>query len=372
MKPQPPCCHTPQGPARGQVGPGTMRVPSPPEPRDRGLTWGQTVAATTGTPCDRLRTTAELVPTVRTLRCHGGPLQALVAAFGLEARTVAAGLARAGQPGQQRPQHGVQPGPVARPHVQAEERWVQRVGRRGWRARALAVPSRRWLGGVLSPPRDWPLSPMLGPLVRSCAGSRAPLVGVDGLARDGPACRRVGRHPGRPGCRGRPQRVLEDGGRLGQRVQRYARRRGVSVERRVVRGTEPAIAAVLAAPPPGPGLNPASIERLTATFRASRAPLVRRGRAIAHSEALLTAGMGREGCAYPFCWRPDRLRLRAPAGACWQWQERPPAMAAGLTHQRWPLRAWLSSQGPLPAWVAPTRRGRPPKRALHPAMAVAA
>jgi hypothetical protein len=184
------------------------------------------------------------------------------------------------------------------------------------------------------------------------------------------ACLRVFRHPVRTGRRGRPQLVLEPNLLLGRMVKRYVKRRVVSVERRVVRGTEAAIAAVLAATHSGTGINTAYIERLNATFRASLAPLARRGRAIAHTEATLTAGMWLVGCAYNFCWLHDSLRVRAPAGACWKWQERTPAMAAGLTNHRWTMYELLCYQVPLPPWVAPKRRGRPPKRALHPATAM--
>jgi hypothetical protein len=60
------------------------------------------------------------------------------------------------------------------------------------------------------------------------------------------------------------------------------------------------------------------------------------------------------------------------AGAPWKWQERTPAMAAGLTNHRWTMLELMRYQVPLAAWVAPKRRGRPPKRALQPAMTVAA
>jgi hypothetical protein len=52
--------------------------------------------------------------------------------------------------------------------------------------------------------------------------------------------------------------------------------------------------------------------RACATFRSALASLVRRGRALAHKEAVLTAGMCRVGCAYNFCWYHDSLRLAAP------------------------------------------------------------
>jgi hypothetical protein len=372
MKPQTPCCHNPQGPARGQRGQGNMRVHRPIEPRDRGTTCGPTFAATKGTPCSRVRTATDVVTVVLTLVGHGCPIPAMVAACGLDERTVAAWVTRAGQPCPHVQQHVVHQGPVALPHVQADARWVQLVGRRVWMALALAVPARRWLGGVISTQRDWPRITTLVPLVRSCARPLALLVGVDGWASSVTACRRVFRPPVRTGRRGRPRLVVERGVRLGQRVKRYARRRVVSVERRVIRGTDEAIGVVLDTTTSGSGIKTASSERLKAPCRASLAPLVRRGRASAHTEVVLTAGRWLVGCADHFWRLPESRRVAAPAGACWTWPERTPAMAAGLTHHRGTLPELMRSQVPLPAWVAPKRRGRPPKRAPQPAIAVAA
>jgi transposase-like protein len=143
MNPQPPCCHPPPCPARGQGGQRNMRVPSPAEPRDRCTTCGQTFAATQDTPCSRWRPAAEVVTRGLTRLRHGCPTQAIVAAFGVEERTVAAWLTRAGQPGERVHQHVVQQGWVDVPHVHADELWVTLVGRRGWRALARAVPARR-------------------------------------------------------------------------------------------------------------------------------------------------------------------------------------------------------------------------------------
>jgi transposase-like protein len=372
MNPHTQFCHNPQCPARGQRRQGNIHVHSRAEQRYRCTTCGQTFAATKDTPFYRLRTAADVVTIVLSLLSHGCPTQAIVAAFGFDERTVAAWLMRAGQHCQQVQQHMVQQGQVDLQHVQADELWVKLVGRRVWMAMAMAVPSRLWLGGVISPQRDLHLITTLVQLVRSCARTLAILVCVDGLASYVTAFLRVFRHPVRTGRRGRPRLVLEPGLLLGQMVKRYARRRVVSVERRVIRGTEEAIEAVLDATKSGSGINTAYIERLNATFRASLAPLVRRGRAIARTEAVLTAGMWLVGCAYNFCWLHESLRIAAPAGTCWKWQEHTPAMAAGLTHHRWTMLELLRYPVPLPAWVAPKRRGRPPKRALQPAMAVAA
>jgi transposase-like protein len=362
MNPQTQFCHNLQCPTRGQWGQGNIRGHSQAEKRYRCTTCGHTFVATTGTPFYRLRTAADVVPLVLTLLCHGCPIQAIVAAFGFDERTVAAWLGRAGQPCQQVHQHMLQQGRMDVQHVQADELWVKLVGRRVWMAMAMAVPPRLWLGGVISPHRDLRLITALVQLVRSCARSVAILICVDGLASYVTAVLRVFRRPVRTGRRGRPRLVEEPGLLLGQVVKRYVQRRVVSVERRVVRGTEAAMAVVLTATHSGTGINTAYIERLNATFRASLAPLVRRSRAIAHSEAVVIAGMWLVGCAYNFCWLHASLRLHTPAGAPWRWQERTPAMAAGLTHYRWTMRELLAYQIPLPAWVAPKRRGRPPKQ----------
>src|SRR5919201_475644 len=98
-------------------------------------------------------------------------------------------------------------------------------------------------------------------------------------------------------------------------VKRYVKRRVASVEHRAVRGTEAAITAVLVATHSGTGINTAYIERLNATFRASLAPLVRRGRALAHTEAVLSAGMWLVGFAFNFCLLHAGLRQPSPSRA---------------------------------------------------------
>lgn len=370
MDPQTQFCHNPACPARGQVGQGNIRVHSHKEQRYRCTTCGQTFAASKGTPFYRLQTAADVVTLMLTLLCHGCPLQAIVAAFGFDERTVATWLARAGQHGEQVHEHIVQQSQVELGHVQADELWIKMVGRRVWMA--MAVPSRLWLGGVLSPRRDLRLITSLVQMVQACARHLAILVYVDGLASYVTAFLRVFRHPVRTGRRGRPRLRVEPGLLIGQVVKQYAQRRVVSVTRRVVRGTAEAIAAVLAATGGGTGINPAYIERLNATFRSALAPLVRRGRALAHKEAVLTAGMYLVGCAYNFCWPHESPRLATPEGSSPKWQEQTPAMAAGLTDHRWTIWELLGYQIPLPAWVAPKRRGRPPKPVQQPAMAVAA
>ena len=372
MNPQTQFCHNPTCPARGQVGKGNIRVFSWKEGRYRCKTCRRTFAPSKGTPFYRLRTAVDIVTLVVTLLVHGCPRQAIVAAFGFDERTVADWQMRAGGHCRQVHEHVVQQGQVDLQHVQADELWVKMVGRKVWMAMALAVPSRLWLGGAISPHRDLTLIKSLIQMVRACACRLDILVCVDGLASYVTAFLRVFRNPVHTGKRGRPRLVVEKGLLLGQVVKQYAQRRVVSVSHRVVRGTAEAIEAVLAATGGGKGINTAYIERLNATFRSVLVPLVRRGRALAHKEAVLSAGMYLVGCAYNFCWYHESLRLAGPQGNGRKWQERTPAMAAGLADHRWSMLELLSYQVPLPAWVAPKRRGRPPKPAHQQTMAVAA
>src|SRR3954447_16072739 len=331
MDPQTQFCHNAACPARGRVGAGNIGIHSQAEQRYRCRTCGRTFAATTGTVYYRLRTMVDLVTVVLTLLGHGCPPQAIVAAFGLDERTVAAWLARAGAHCRQVQEHLVQSGQVDLQHVQADELWVKLVGQRVWMALALAVPSRLWLGGAISAQRDLGLITGLVQQIRACARSLDLLVCVDGLASYVTACRRVFRTPVYTGRRGRPRLVLGAGFLRGQVVKQYAQRRVVSVQPRVVQGTAEAIAAVLATTGTGPGIHTAYIERLNATFRSALAPLVRRGRALAHKGDTLTAGGDRGGGAHNFCWTHRSPRRLAPVGAGRHWPERTPTMAAGLT-----------------------------------------
>src|SRR4029434_5753062 len=75
-------------PARGQTGKGTSGIHARKAQRCICHECDKTFSATTGTVVYRLRTSAETV--IVTLLAHGCPVQAIVAAFGFDERTVAA------------------------------------------------------------------------------------------------------------------------------------------------------------------------------------------------------------------------------------------------------------------------------------------
>src|SRR3982751_4430754 len=233
-------CHNPGCPARGQLCAGTIRIHSRKQRRSPCSTCGRTFAATRDTPFYRLKKSLDLVTIVVTLLCHGCPVQAVVAAFGLDERTVADWRDRAGRHGQRLHEHRVLQGQVELGHVQADELYVKAVGRRLWMAMAMAVPSRLWLGGVVSQRRDLVLITSVVAMVRRAAKGMAFLVCVDGLASYVTAFARVFRDPVRTGRRGRPRLVPTAGLLLGQVVKHRAGRCVVGVTRRVVRGSSAA------------------------------------------------------------------------------------------------------------------------------------
>src|SRR3954470_24256919 len=255
MDPQAQFCHNPDCPARGQLGLGNIRVHSRKERRYRCTTCDRTFAATHDTPFYRLKEPTEVVTLVLTLLCHGCPLQAIVAAFGLDERTVAAWRGRGGRHGQRFHEHHVLDGRVELGHVQADELYVKAVARRLWMAMAMAVPSRLWLGGVVRGRRDLTLIMTVAGLVRRAAKGLKFLVCVDGLASYVPAFTRVFRDPEPTGKRGRPRLKATPGLLLGQVIKHHSGRRLVGVTRRAVLGTDEAIAGVLSATGTGTGIN---------------------------------------------------------------------------------------------------------------------
>ena len=117
----------------------------------------------------------------------------------------------------------------------------------------VAVPSRLWLGGDLSPARDGALVTATLRRVAACASSAALLICVDGFAAYVGAVRN-----GRPG---RPRLVLPETVLLAQVVKSHQGRRLVDVTRRVVFGTAEAVADAITATGGGTQINTSYIDR---------------------------------------------------------------------------------------------------------------
>src|SRR5437870_5176317 len=121
-------CPNPDCPARGQTGQGNIGLHSRQEQRLICQQCRKTFTATKGTAFYRLRTPTETVSLVLTLLAHGGPLQAIVVAFGFDERAVAAWFARAGRQTQAVQEHLVEQ-PRALGQVQADELRVKQQGK---------------------------------------------------------------------------------------------------------------------------------------------------------------------------------------------------------------------------------------------------
>jgi transposase-like protein len=341
MDPQGVFCANPACPDRGTPDRGNIKPHSLKERRFRCTSCGKTFAASKGTPFYRLHKDPSLLVAVVTLLTHGCPPQAVVAAFGLDERTVASWQAKAATHCHDLHQHFLQAHPLDLGHVQADELYAKCQGGRCWMAMATAVPARLWLGGVVSPVRNLHLIQRLVSLVRLAwiPGKRL-LICVDGLASYPTAFWRAFREKVPTGRRGRPPFRLPEGVALGQVIKSHSGRRLTGVVRRALWGGEEQVQEQLLKTKTGAQINTSYIERLNGTFRGCLATLTRRGRRLARQERTLEGGMCLVGCVHNFCREHRSLRQRQEGGK--KWRHRTPAMAAGWTDHVWSTRELLS------------------------------
>jgi transposase-like protein len=348
-------------PARGQIRQGNIWIHSRKHQRYRCTQCQKTFTATMGTPFYGLRTAVETVTLVVTLLAHGCPPQAIVAAFGLDERTVFSWQARAGLHCQEVHQHLVEQ-PRLHGEVQLDELRVKAQGAILWLASALHVPTRLWLGGELSPSRDKGLIRRLLERVRRCVQPHAwVLLCTDGLSSYWSQAQLVFRERVASGRRGRPRLVLWPKLLVAQVVKRYKQRRVIGVDRRIKRGSTQQVRAVQHRPHPASVLNTAYVERHNGTLRQKFTALVRRGRALLRPRETMQWGMWLVGTVYNFCTLHESLRVRLSARVrptSRQWAERTPAVAAGLTEHCWSVKELLWYRVPPPWWRPPKRRGR--------------
>jgi transposase-like protein len=360
MDPQQRFCPNPDCPARGQIGQGNLTVHSQEQRRYRCKVCKKPFSERDGTVYFRLQTAPDLVTLVLTLITHGCPVPAITQAFGFQARTVRRWMEKAGGHCEAVHDHRVAQ-PQDRGHVQADELRVKLQKGVCWVAMALCVPSRLWLGAVESPRRDKALARSLLERVKAAAREGPLLFVTDGWSAYREAAKKAFRTPVRtpPGKgappKGRPKLRAWAGRVLGQVVKQREKGQVVSVERRLLEGTEADLLERLRRWGGGKSLNTAYIERLNATFRARLYALVRRTRALARRQALLHAGVYLIGSAYNFCTVHQSLSKEQPCT---------PAMAAGITDPCWSVRELLEYRVPLPQWQPPKKRGRKSKALL--------
>ena len=361
MNPRELFCPNMDCPARGQVGKGNLHSHSLKDQRCICDVCNQTFATTRGTIFYRLRSDPQLVMWVIILLAYGCPLQAIVKAFGLDERTVRAWHKRAGQHCQSVHEHVVENSRHDLEQVQADEIKVKTQKGTIWMALAIWVPTRLWMGGVVSPKRDLDLIQALADKVQNMALCRPLLLAVDGLASYVTAFRNAFRSkfPRAEGETGRCRMVSWQNIGIVQVVKQ--RVEGVlNVERRIVQGAKNVVEQLLLTTQGKGVINTAFIERLNATFRQRIHSLTRRTRTLAQRAETLVAGMYLVGCFYNFCDFHHSLRLKLSVGSFGhRWVQRTPAIAAGLTDHPWTPAELFNFRVPLPHWQPPQQRGRP-------------
>ena len=181
--------------------------------------------------CYRLRTSAET--SLCDLARHGCPVQAIVAAFGFDERTVAAWWAfwSTGAGVREYLVNTCDLGQVQADDPRQEAGW-HRVDGTGHDGQDALVA-----GGEVSAQRDMPLIRRLSERVRRCAARRPLLICTDGLVSYIRAMRETFRDSVHTGMGGRPRLQRWRHVLIAQVVKRYERRRVVETERRIVDGT---------------------------------------------------------------------------------------------------------------------------------------
>lgn len=361
MNPQTEFCPNQACPDRGKVDAGNIVSHSQKEKRCRCKTCGKTFSVTRGTALYGLKTSHETVERVVTLLAHGCPVQAVVAAYGLDERTVRSWLVKAGKHCESVHNQVVGQHQSDLGQVQADEIKVNTQRGPIWMAMAIVVVTRLWIGGHISPTRDKTLLEALVDRIRNMALCRPLLLAVDGLPGYVDVFRKAFRTPFRTGKRGRPRLIAWADIHIVQVIKRRTPE-GLTVERRIAQGDANQVEHLLQRSQGGGVINTAFIERLNATFRDALAPLARRTRCLARQPDTLQAGMFLVGAVYNLCTYHQSLRLKLwITPSRYRWVQRTPAMAAGLTQHCWSVGDLLTFKVPPPPFVPPKRRGRKPK-----------
>jgi transposase-like protein len=286
----------------------------------------RTFAATTGTPLYRLKQPLDVLLLVVTLLAYGCPIPALVAAFRVDERTIAAWQRKAGQHAKRVQQQLICQGELDLGQVQADELYTKTQAGPVWIATAMTVFSRLWLWGTISWQRDEALITPVIEQVRAAAQPGQPLLfAVDGFKAYVGTILKVFRDPLYTGRRGRPPLIVWDDLQIVQVVKQRVGRRLKSISRRLAYGSLEQAEKVMQRTQVELGrINTAYIERLNATLRTWIPALTRRTRTPSGARAQLEAALFWSGCVYNFCHVHATLQGT-------------PAMAADLTDHVWSI-----------------------------------
>lgn len=219
-----------------------------------------------------------------------------------------------------------------------------------WVWTAISLPSRLRLTSYLSQERSEVAATAFIQQIRARSDGHAPFFTSDKLpayvtalvanySEAEPPPEKRGR--GRP--RRKPKRIMDKQLRYAQVDKRRQGGRVVEVRRRIIFGQEGDIDVILKADGCGSQVNTAYVERNNLTMRQNVGRLVRKTLSFSKNEHYLRRHIALEDAVYNFV-KPHRS-LRRPIQRSTdkrrRWEQRTPAMAAGLTDHIWSIEELL-------------------------------
>ncbi len=144
---------------------------------------------------------------------------------------------------------------------------------------------------------------------------------------------------GKPGRPAKPRREVPPGLTYATVHKEREGGRVASVEGRVVHGTMAAVLAAVTALGIGEDVNASHVERFHGTDRNRNARKVRKAYTFSKDWDVHEAVSRFVRFSYNFCWPVRTLRVEVGEG---RYEQRTPAMAAGLADHVWSLREWLT------------------------------
>lgn len=338
--------------------PGMIGIHSRKDKRYRCKVCEKTFSQTTHTAMYGLKKAAGLFSIVVMLLAHGCPVQAVVAAYGLDERTVRVWLKRAGEHCQNVHEQLVSTATLDLQQIQVDELKVKTQRGIVWMALVMMVSTRLWLGGAVHASRGKDLLFSALDYARRWALCRPLLIAVDGFNIYIKTIQQTFGtlvHVGQRHWRWLP---WPDVAIVQVMNQRRGGQRG-HFRRQIVQGCPRLIARLIRQTQGKGGINTAFIERLNATVRQRLACLARHSRATVRYTTTLSHSMFLVGCVYNLCTYHRSLALPLHITTRRRrWIHRTPAIAAGLTDHRWSAAELMS----LPAAPSNYQRPKRPKK----------
>lgn len=340
MNPEDQVCPNPACNASGKDG--QIGIHSRVEKRYRCHRCKKTFSESYGTGLYGIKKSHDLFAKVVSLLAYGCPVQAIVATYQLDERTVWAWLQRAGTQCQRLHEGELAQAELDLVQIQADELKIKTFAGVVWMGLVMMVSTRLWLGGAVSQRRDQNLLRRVFAFAARFGGVGDLLIAVDGLN----LYRNV-----IPQVFEQHWNWLEarwQGWRTGvvQTLKQKGNRRG-RIDREIAWGEKTFIRRLIRQSQGQGWINSAYIERLNATFRARMSCLVRDGRAIVRQEAKLEAWMWLVGTVYNWATYHQSLAIELPVSEHKRfWLKRTPAIASQLTDHRWSVEEILKWKRP--------------------------